>query len=158
MIQDLEIGFRAARSVPDVSDTLGPQKTKFMKFFFSAEKKNSCFLKNSKSSDFWHSSASARKAKEGISSFWTDFGHSCDFRYVALFPRKSSARTAGSGPPPIQLTTRTFYLCILMNICQSKTRFATSQAPWEALARATSCDFGQKATTGRPKVQHSGNR
>ena len=157
MIQDLEIGFRAARSVPDVSDTLGTQKTKFTKFFFSAGK-NMFFLKKSKSSGFWHSSASARKAKEGISPFWTDFGHSCNFRYVALFTRKSSARTAGSGPPPIQLTTRTFYLCILMDICQSKTRFATSQAPWEALARATSCAFGQKTTTGRPKVQLSGNR
>ena len=69
MIQDLEIGFRAARSVPDVADTLGTQKTKFMKFF-SRRKKLFVFLQNSKSSDFSHFSASARKAKEGISSFW----------------------------------------------------------------------------------------
>ena len=101
----MKIGFGAARSVPDVSDTLGTQKTKFMKFFLSAKK--NFFMQNSKSSDFGHSSASARKAKEGISPFWVDFGHFDDFRYVALFSRKSRARTAGSGPPPIQLTTRT---------------------------------------------------
>jgi len=98
------------------------------------------------------------RPKKGFRYFGPILVNFGDFRYVALFTRKSRARTAGSGPPPIQLTTRTFYVCILMDICQSKTRFATSQAPWEALARATSCDFGQKTTTGRPKVQHSANR
>ena len=150
----MKIGFWAARSVPDVSDTLGTKKTKFMKFF-SLGGKNIFFMQNSKSSDFGHSSASARKAKEGISRFWQIL---MIFRYVALFPRKSSARTAGSGPPPAQLTTRTSYLPILMDICQSKSRFKTPQAPWEALARAPFSDFGQKTTTGRSKVQHSGNR
>ena len=118
-----------------------------MRFFFSA-KKIIFFWKIKKSSDFSHSSASARKAKEGISPFWTDFGDFDDFRHVAHFSRKSSARTAGSGPPPIQLSIKTFYLCILMDICKSKTRFTTSQALWEALARATSCDFGQKPPSG----------
>ena len=68
-------------------------------------------MQNSKSSDFGHSSASARKAKEGISPFWADFGAFGDFRYVALFSRKSGARMAGSGPPPTQLTIKTCYLC-----------------------------------------------
>ena len=41
-------------------------------------------MQNSKSSDFWHSSASARKAKEGISPFWTDFDDFADFDESAL--------------------------------------------------------------------------
>ena len=67
---------------------------------------------------------------------------------MTLFSRKSSARTGGSGPPPIQLTTKTFYLCILMDICKSKSRFMTSQTSWEALARAPICVLGKISLPG----------
>ena len=68
-------------------------------------------------------------------------------RQVALFSRKLSARTAGPDPPPIQLTSKTFYLCISMDICKNKTHFAARQTLWEAMVRAPFLRFGQKITT-----------